>query len=657
MHSPVPAPTSGRRLRARWVLAAALLPVLAQLVALFNPDMVIIDCEERYNAAHAWLWPSHPLQTLRMQYRVFCGGCTLVSLLGALPLRLVGASFGAWKLVALGFTGLAGVAGAWQLERRIGRTAAVAFLLLLFFAPLAYIRMSLLSWGNHVEIGVLGLCVLGLSQSARPGLRRIGGVVAGVALWAGFSMVPLFAGLVLALVIRRDRAGLQDLAWGAVVAAGLWALQWGMTETTPFGAIYVEGESMPTLERVPKKLWMLLAPVQVAGLFGVPRLSLGIPLGYAWSLALAVATVVALRRGGLLRAAGLMLCAWVLAFLLVRFGFEWTGPGDVPTPTGLRYAGTVLPLSMLIVGGVAGMWWQGGRRLWAILLLTGPMASGVAARAATLTAPFPDAFVWDLEAVDWPKARWIAAFLLPPEEHAACDAIDPGEVAAHAYARGRRAAWESFSETRKPLPPDGPKAMAEGMGAEIMDRYDPEPTGNIGMQAAALGVLVDWPVEDREGALSEILEERIWVRGHWFGGMVPEPVPDLAAERIRIQTLPRFARDEAWRISGRRWARQRARTALPVAVELPDEAPLPFVTGVGEGLGLEWGPRAAVPAPAGLPEQGEAVLIAGYQRGMAAGWRGGSIPELGAAPERNLEEDRWWGPVPAQLCRCRVACE
>lgn len=639
------------------MLAAAVLPVAAQLLALLNPDMVIVDCEERHNAAHAWLWPSHPLQTLRLQYRVFCGGCTLVALLGALPLRALGASFGAWKLVALGFTALAGVSGAWQLEHRLGRTAAVSFLLLLFFAPLAYIRMSLVSWGNHVEVGVLGLCVLGLSQSGRPGLRRVGGVVAGVGLWTGFSMVPLLGGLVLALALRRDWSGLRDLAWGGLVAAGLWALQWGVTETTPFGTIYSAGESMPSLERIPQKLRMLLAPAHVAGLFGVPRLSLGIPLGYAWWLSLAVATLVSLRRGGLLRTAGLMLCAWLLVFLLVRFGFGWTDANGVPAPSGLRYAGTVYPLAMLLVGGVVGAWWQGGRRLWAVLLLAGPLASGVAARAATLTAPFPDAFVWELEAVDWPKARWSAAFLLPSEEHASCDGTHPGEAAAHAYARGRRAAWEAFSQARTPSPPDGPIAMAEGMGAEIIDRYDPGASGSIGLQATALGVLSDWPAESRDAAVSELLEERVWVRGHWFAGLVPEPVADLAAERLRIQALPMSARDEGWRVAGRRWARQRARTALPVLVELPDDAPLPFVSGVGEGLGLEWGPRAAVPRPVGLPDSGDAVLIEGYQRGVAAGWRGGRTPVLAGVPERNLEQDRWWGPVPAQPCRCRVACE
>ena len=275
-------------------------------------------------------------------------------------------------------------------------------------------------------------------------------------------------------------------------------------------------------------------------------------------------------------------------------------------------------------------------------LLSGPLA---------LTAPFPDAFVWDLEAVTGGSVdRGLPA---PPEEHAECDATDPGEVAAIRMRGGgvrpgsrspRRGSH--CPPARRRWPRNGARSWTGTTRANRQHRH------------AGRGprVLVDWPVEDREGALS----------GSWKNGSGSGDTGSAAwcLNRFRIW-LPNGSASRRCRASlvtrpgGSRAGdgHGSARDGLPVAVELPDEAPLPFVTGVGEGLGLEWGPRATVPAPAGLPEQGEAALIAGYQRGMAAGWRGGSIPELVAAPDRNLEEDRWWGPVPAQLCRCRVACE
>ena len=48
----MPLPQSKHRIRA-WLLIAVVLPTLLQFLALFNPDMVTLDCEERYNAGHA----------------------------------------------------------------------------------------------------------------------------------------------------------------------------------------------------------------------------------------------------------------------------------------------------------------------------------------------------------------------------------------------------------------------------------------------------------------------------------------------------------------------------------------------------------------------------------------------------------------------------
>ena len=124
--------------RNQWLLGAAvLLPTLLQFTALFNPDMVILDCEERYNAGHAlMLAEDHADAVLRLQYRNFCGGCTFTAIVGAGFMSIAGTSWLAWKGVALLFTALLAAVGTLLLERQIGRSASVAWVLLLCFAPL-----------------------------------------------------------------------------------------------------------------------------------------------------------------------------------------------------------------------------------------------------------------------------------------------------------------------------------------------------------------------------------------------------------------------------------------------------------------------------------------------------------------------------------------
>ena len=274
--------TAPRPRRAALLAAAVLLPVALQALGLLNPDVPIIDCEERYNAGHALALARHPAALLRLQYRDFCGGCTLVSVLGAGPLALLPPVFATWKLVALGFTGLLGGAGAWLLDRRAGRPAAVAFVALVALMPWNYLRLSLLSWGNHVEVGVLSVAALALV--AVPGRRAgaVAGGVCGVGLWTGFSMGPLLVGILVGLCLRRAWHVLPAFGAGLLVAPALWLAQWAAAGTTAFGTIYVAGESTPDLWRAPDKLATLLRPQQVAGLFGLPEPRWGVALGYGW---------------------------------------------------------------------------------------------------------------------------------------------------------------------------------------------------------------------------------------------------------------------------------------------------------------------------------------------------------------------------------------
>ncbi|MEC7948651.1 MAG: hypothetical protein VX265_13885, partial [Myxococcota bacterium] len=465
-------PPSARRVRL--VLAAVLFPMALQGLALLNPDVPIIDCEERYNAGHALALARHPAALLRLQYRDFCGGCTLVSVLGAVPLAVLPPVFATWKLVALGFTGLLGGAGAVLLERRSGWPAAVAFVGLLSLMPWNLLRLSLLSWGNHVEVGVMAVVAMALLASLERRAAAGAGMVVGVGLWTGFSMAPLAVGLVLGLCLRRAWSVLPAFGFGLLVAPLLWFAQWWAAGTSAFGTIYVAGESTPDLLRAPQKFLTLLRPQQVAGLFGLPDPSWGVVLGYGWIASLLVGLCAAARRPGIGREAGAVVLAWLGAYLAVGFSLEVPPWPEIASPPGLRYAAPVYPAVFLVLAAVAGRWWSEGRRAWTAALLVVPFASGLLARAATLTAPFPDTFAVRLRAADLSYFRFQASYLLRPLEHETCGTSRVGLQGVHAYAEGRLAAGRAL-DTRLDLaglePPAArpPGPWAEGVGGQTID--------------------------------------------------------------------------------------------------------------------------------------------------------------------------------------------
>jgi hypothetical protein len=647
------------------LLIAVLVPVALQALALLNPDVPIIDCEERYNAAHALALARHPLALLRLQYRDFCGGCTFVSALGAVPLAVLPAVFASWKVVALGFTGLLSGTGFWLLDRRQGRAPAVIFVLLVALMPWNLVRLALLSWGNHVEAGVLAVVMLALLWAKGPWSRLAAGLVGGLGVWVGFTMAPLVVGAFAIIALRREWSALKPFCLGLLLAPALWAAQWGAAGTSPFGTIYIPGEATPDLLRAPKKLLSLLAPQQVAGVWGLPDLQWGVPLGYAWVASLVVALVMAVRGGGVGREAAVIAFAWFGAYLSVGFTLEMPPWPEVAPPPGLRYSAPLYPFAFLVVAAVAGRWWAAGRRGLTVLLLAGPLAAGVAARAATLTAPFPDAFAFRLRAADLPYFRVQASYLLRADEHETCGAPSEGVRSFHAYAEGRADARRAL-EASDPLaalvpPPNRPSAAYfEGVGGQTIDVVDNLSTGAVGLLGQAAILLSDLPEQAQASAMDEALWRRVWGGKRWSLGRGELDEDGVYALRQRVRVLPKSARPAAMRAYGRRLAREVARTGQPTRLSLPVELPHALWEGIGDGLGAEWGPRSEIPRPDGLPEAAEASFLEGYRRGQGRQWRGGvdaPAPRLTDAAWPDLDADRWWGPAPQLLCPCGATCE
>src|SRR5688572_22565023 len=133
--------------RTAWM--AALLAALAtlQLLAVLNPDRVEVDPEEMYNAAHAYaLTRGHWRDAFLLQYRPFCGGCTLDAALGAGVFALLPPTWLAWKVVPTLFLLALAVAATGTLARREGRAPALAMGLLLLLPPPAFADLALIAW-------------------------------------------------------------------------------------------------------------------------------------------------------------------------------------------------------------------------------------------------------------------------------------------------------------------------------------------------------------------------------------------------------------------------------------------------------------------------------------------------------------------------------
>ena len=642
-------------------VSVGLVAAALQGIALLNPDFVVVDCEERFNAAHgAVLANGHWGAILDLQYRRFCGGCTATAAAAGLVFSALPASFAAWKLVPIGVsTAIASVGfrGVW---RGGGPLAAALFALLAWLPPINTVKLGLLAWGNHQEAGLWALMLL--VGAGRPRRRLALGLLGGFALWFGFSSGFAVLGVILVDGFARRWAALRRFVVGLALAPALWGLQLALTDSHPFGHIYQPGEAIPALGRVPHKLITLLAPQQWAGLFGLPRVELGVPLGGLAVIALLVAA--GLACGGLARLARGWLGLWVVIYAVVGFELELLPWPAVGSAAGLRYFGPLMPLVWVILAMGAARLARGGHPLRAALLLAPALTVGLLTRFASVSAPWPNFGVLGLEASDHAYFRYVASYALDADDHRGCRSLDPDHQALHAFARGRAAALGRTPDD--PLADlaalkGEPPAFWEGCGQALIDALDSDAKGDLRTLAELEAWIAPLPADARAPAL----EEAVWWRAFREEpfGFARGPAGEARTLRRLIEAtapLSPALRSAARASLGRRWGLVSARWSQPGDVQrvLPlgggfsDDELVTFVGGLGEGLGQKWGPVGGG-LSTGLSSGLQDAFEAGLARGSARQWADGAWL---AAPRSDQRDDRWWGPAPTMYCPCDATC-
>ncbi len=503
-----------RAAEARGLAVAAALGVLAlQLLAALNPAVAEVDPEELYNAGVAWmLGHGHADALFRMQYREFCGGCSLDAVLGAPVLAALGPRWLAWKLVPIGFSVVLAGAGTALVARLEGRAAAAAFALLVLLPPRAFLHLSLIGWGNHVEAGVVGVLGLLLAVAAQGAAARVAaGAVLGGAVWIGFSgaFAPLAAVLLLA---RRGRwAALGQVAVGVPLGLLPWAAQYAATGLHPFVTIYQDGEAAPSLARIPSKIGTLIAPGQVVALLGGPRWWGFLTGALAAGSGLVALGLGARDRSGAAGGALAGIAMWLAIYVVVRFQVYDPPWPEIAVPGSVRYAAPLYPLGMVLLATVAGRAWASGRRGLAAMVLAGPLLAGGAARVEALAGAASPRRVAALGAVHWPHFRPQFSYTLSNAEHADLAGADPWSGRLHAYALARNDAGMKLRNPddgtlRRVRLPAGVDATWwwEGVGEALVDQLDDETDDTRQLLVRAAALLATCPDVDAAGAAAAL---------------------------------------------------------------------------------------------------------------------------------------------------------
>ncbi len=610
-----------------------------------QPLLVELDPEELYNAAHGEAVHALGAAALMpLQYRPFCGGCTLDAGLYATLLAGLPPSLHTWKLVPMGLGALALGSLAAALWLRQGRAAGLAILLLAIATPPSWARLGLVAWGNHYEASALVLMALAAAVWADARNRHwiVVGLLLGAGCWVGLSAAFAAVAVVAFLALeRRGRAAtwlLPGLALGLAPAL----LRWGLTGESPISTIYEAGESVPALSRIPAKAATLLPPRQLAGLIGVRHALLGPVAGITTAASTVTAAALSLRRSGLRRLPAILAATWLAVYLVVRFQISVAPPGVVPTAGDVRYAAPVVIVSAVLVATVAATSWTEGRRLPAIALALPWLLSGLGLRAQALTAPFPVAAAEEMRAADFEYFREQASWAMPAGlRRAAAGSSDPRLVAVAAYATGRddllaAAAHPEQLDHARPLPPPAgaSNAWAEGVAAALTDRVDPDADGDRASLLRANALLdelsVDWPAALQQSARRAICWRRV------DGGAADATMAGAGDEEGLRHLLDAAARPKgdtttAWRsalawCAGRRWGRDRAPRWQPTMLQVPTGAlteaadETAFAAGLGRALGEAWGPAATDVTPRWNHLPSKEAYRSGVDEGSSRRW-------------------------------------
>jgi hypothetical protein len=615
-----------------WALALAVLTI--QWLAALNPELTPLDHEELYNAGHArMIQLGHLKAALLLQYRSYCGGCTINALAGAGIFTVLGPSLWAWKLVPALYSTVAVLFGSGALQRRVGTLAAVVFAGLFILPPPTWQYLSLVAWGNHMEAGCISVVAIvlltRLLESPSTGRALALGSVIGLGMWIGFSSGFIALAVAGTLALNRAWRWLGLVVVSALPVVAIWCLQAATTDLSILDTIYYPGERLPDPTRIPGKIWSLIAPRQLVALFGHPASYLGWMAGWAWALVAAWAWLRAGRSGQLARAVGGATVSFVLVYALVRFTV-WAPPApEIAPPGSMRYAAPLFPLLFLLIAAAVGEAWKAGRRRVTVLALVPLLAVGLSARSTAFSDPFPSSAVTDTLAADFPYFRNQASYRLSPEAHAACETTDQRARSVHAYGLGWHAAQAAIGEQEDgPLPvlrpppqhQEGP--FFEAVGGAVLASLDPTDSSGVEVLEQALYRLSAQAPSGQRAALGEIAWRRSEV---WLGKLRDGHSLNQATLRAinHVSQGLEHPADEALRTAlGRRWAEDLARWGQPKPLYIP-AAPAPgpgFLEGVAFGLGVKWGPGVDLDPwwPASTPPSGRARRA--HQAGARRRW-------------------------------------
>jgi hypothetical protein len=503
----------GGRRTIGFMIALLLVFIFVRSRAVLDPALVEFDAEEGFNAGQAWmLLQGHWQDLWRLQYRPYCGGCSAEALLGSIVFRFLPRSWLVWKLIPLAF----GLVGLWigfrSLISRNGLWSGLIFAILWTIPPWAPLAWSLVAWGNHMEAGIIGLMSMVYLIGGRTGRA---GLVAGLGVWFSFSGVfAWLAGLGL-LVSRRDKDGVFRFLAGGTLGPLIWIWSWLDSGVHPFHTIYAEGESIPNPLRIPEKLWLLIQPEFLAGLFGSGSLPMGGWIGGAVLVALVVVGWLGIRQ----RSVGVFyLCIWLLLFLCLGFEIRGVGPGSVPWPGALRYFSAAWPILVYSTAEVAG---RVGSRVLGMVVVGPLLLSGIVAQVRV--TPGSMVVAWERDAVDWDYFRAQASFAMPEESHRHCVATDSYCKEVHAYALARNLATTELREGRRLEPGAFPEDTASQQGvAEAVAQVFPAPPDSVVLR------LSDFPPLTLAWGLGQTEEgKRVdpeCGRPNWVGHAHPEKV-------------------------------------------------------------------------------------------------------------------------------------
>ncbi|MFZ5479879.1 MAG: hypothetical protein ACOZNI_24150, partial [Myxococcota bacterium] len=431
-----------KRARAAIVLALVVgVRIAIDVATLVGDPTRYQQWEEAYNATVAlWAWNGLPPEAfLALQYKSFCGGCSVVSAIGTPLLGVFGDRMLAWKGVPLLWTAATMAVGFVAIDRHAGRAAAWAFAALFALPPTGLVDLSLIAWGNHVETTLLVLAMAALTS--RPGAL---GALASAAAW--FGRTSLY-GAAVWVPIALARTGRLRCLLGLAAGALLFAIPAGSGDAGlyEFDRLLPDGWSGAA-----RRAAALLSPADLHQR-AFPMLPEGqIAAGMLLAAAAIGVACVAVDRDRKRLPFVAMAATFAGVFCLGGFALLPMGPGSLPMNG--RYHAPWLALLLVVTAAGAGPWLaRGGARraigALAILLALSASAWGAVHRFSGWR---PDEGVARRGATDTPRLVVFAGDRLPARILAPFHADDPDVEAAVRAAEGLARAREAVhrGETR-----------------------------------------------------------------------------------------------------------------------------------------------------------------------------------------------------------------